>query len=323
MRLTVLVNSLAANQLVVYLLTYYRTYFHLKLYIATIILLLVLVYLNYTFNFERGFVYKVQSLPLQSLLFACLLAIPYVLTCLLLYYYKLNTTWLKNKEFWLAFIFIFAVAGFDRGINFLDYADSLKWYEKQYLTRVFIIVQSLILVVIPIFIYYYFVEFKQHNQRHYYGLAVKNSNLMAYRWLFLIVIMIIAASAMLNNLSSYYPIYARSQAAMIASKYNLPNWLLLANFQLFYGLTFFIVEIVFRGFLIIAFVRILGAYAVIPATVTYACLHFGKPYLECLSSIVGGYILGVITYYSKRIWGGILLHILLALSMELFSYIYK
>ena len=49
-------------------------------------------------------------------------------------------------------------------------------------------------------------------------------------------------------------------------------------------------------------------------------LHFGKPLGECISSVFGGYILGVIALYSRNIWGGVVLHMGVAALMELAAF---
>jgi len=50
-------------------------------------------------------------------------------------------------------------------------------------------------------------------------------------------------------------------------------------------------------------------------------LHFGKPIGEAISSIFGGYVLGVIALNTKSIVGGSIVHIGVAWLMELFAYL--
>jgi membrane protease YdiL (CAAX protease family) len=54
----------------------------------------------------------------------------------------------------------------------------------------------------------------------------------------------------------------------------------------------------------------------------YFSIHLGKPMMEAVSSFFGGLILGSISYHSKSIWGGLLVHISIALLMELFGFIF-
>jgi hypothetical protein len=58
-------------------------------------------------------------------------------------------------------------------------------------------------------------------------------------------------------------------------------------YELFYGLDFISVEFFFRGFLILAFVGILGPKSILPMAMFYVTIHWGKPAGEC-ESYFGG-----------------------------------
>ena len=49
----------------------------------------------------------------------------------------------------------------------------------------------------------------------------------------------------------------------------------------------------------------------------YSFIHFGKPLVETIGSIFGGYILGVIALKKEHIFGGCIIHIGVAYLMEL------
>ena len=66
-----------------------------------------------------------------------------------------------------------------------------------------------------------------------------------------------------------------------------------------------------------AFTRYLGSRAILPMVVVYAFIHFQKPIGEALSSIVGGLVLGVVSYRTKSIYGGIIVHLGVAFLMEI------
>ena len=94
-------------------------------------------------------------------------------------------------------------------------------------------------------------------------------------------------------------------------------------FEFFYAFDFIIVELLFRGFFIIGLAHILGKSALLPMVTMYAFLHFGKPLGETIGSVFGGYILGIMAFKTKNIWGGVILHIGIALLMELAAFIQK
>lgn len=93
-------------------------------------------------------------------------------------------------------------------------------------------------------------------------------------------------------------------------------------FETAYASDFFTIEFFFRGFLIIALSKVMGRQSILPVALFYFSIHLGKPMMEAVSSFFGGLILGSISYHSKSIWGGLLVHISIALLMELFGFIF-
>jgi hypothetical protein len=92
-------------------------------------------------------------------------------------------------------------------------------------------------------------------------------------------------------------------------------------YELSYGSDFLTIELFFRGFLVLAFVRWAGKDAILPMALFYCTIHFGKPIGECISSYFGGIILGVITYHTRSILGGLMVHLGIAWLMELGGYL--
>ena len=67
--------------------------------------------------------------------------------------------------------------------------------------------------------------------------------------------------------------------------------------------------------------KYLGPQAILPMAAFYCFYHLGKPAGEAISSIFGGYILGIFSYTTKSVWGGVIIHISIALLMEFFAFI--
>ena len=103
----------------------------------------------------------------------------------------------------------------------------------------------------------------------------------------------------------------------------LPNirWWYKILYEISYGIDFLTIELFFRGFLVFAFVRYVGADAVLPMAVFYCSIHFGKPLFECISSFFGGMLLGIIAYRTQSILGGIMVHLGIAWMMEIGGYL--
>ncbi|HKK39955.1 MAG TPA: CPBP family intramembrane glutamic endopeptidase, partial [Cryomorphaceae bacterium] len=108
-----------------------------------------------------------------------------------------------------------------------------------------------------------------------------------------------------------------------AESLSIPEWRVVALYEFFYGLDFISTELIFRGFLILGMHKYLGPYVVYPMVVSYCVLHFGKPLTEAISSIFGGYILGIIALYHRNIWGGVIIHVGVAWGMEIIGYLHR
>ena len=93
----------------------------------------------------------------------------------------------------------------------------------------------------------------------------------------------------------------------------------LLQYEPVYLLNFIGVEWLFRGFMVLAVIKYCDKRAVILIATIYCIFHFGKPMAECISSFFGGYILGMITYRTHTIWGGVIIHMGVALFMDLFA----
>jgi membrane protease YdiL (CAAX protease family) len=136
----------------------------------------------------------------------------------------------------------------------------------------------------------------------------------------LIMIPLIAVASFDKSFLKQYPMYKPSGAHIFL---HVDEWVTASIYEFAYAMDFITVEYLFRGFMVIGLMATLGRGAVLSMAVTYCFLHFGKPPAEAISSIFGGYLLGVIAYETKSIWGGITLHMGIALSMELAAWMQK
>lgn len=91
------------------------------------------------------------------------------------------------------------------------------------------------------------------------------------------------------------------------------------TWEILYALQFLGVEFFFRGFLIHTSKKELGINSVYFAMIPYVMIHFSKPLPECLGSIFAGLILGHLSYRTNSIWGGVFLHVCVAMSMDFLS----
>jgi membrane protease YdiL (CAAX protease family) len=96
-------------------------------------------------------------------------------------------------------------------------------------------------------------------------------------------------------------------------------WPGLLIWELAYALQFFSLEFFFRGFMVHGSRGSLGWYSVPVMMVPYLMIHFSKPFPEAFGSLIAGWVLGMLSFHSRSIWWGAVLHIAVAWSMDLLS----
>lgn len=111
------------------------------------------------------------------------------------------------------------------------------------------------------------------------------------------------------DFGTYYPFYKQSSR----SYFDLLAW------EAIYFAQFFGLELFFRGLWLGSMRRSLGSGAIFSMAVPYCMIHFGKPYLEVNGAIVAGIVLGSLAMRTKSIYAGFLVHITVALSMDLLA----
>jgi len=97
------------------------------------------------------------------------------------------------------------------------------------------------------------------------------------------------------------------------------SWADLVFLEVIYLGQFICLQFFFRGFLLESLVPRIGASAVFVMVVPYTMIHFPKPWPEAVGAVLFGICLGILALRSGSIWGGVLVHGTIALSMDLFS----
>jgi len=86
-----------------------------------------------------------------------------------------------------------------------------------------------------------------------------------------------------------------------------------------YGLQFAALEFFFRGFMLFGLARFIGSYAIYVMALPYTMLHFTKPLPEAVAAFFAGITLGTLALHTRSLYGGIVIHITVAWSMDLLS----
>ena len=94
------------------------------------------------------------------------------------------------------------------------------------------------------------------------------------------------------------------------------SWALLLAYWALYALQFVCVEFFFRGYLLFTLESRLGLAAIGVSVVPYSMIHYHKPLPEVFAAILAGCVLGWLALKTRSLWGGVLLHVAVALSMD-------
>ena len=156
------------------------------------------------------------------------------------------------------------------------------------------------------------------REKYLYGLTLKNFDVKPYFIMLGIMLPLIAWASFQPDFLRMYPIY-KDNFDSVAQ--HIEPWKAAGIFELSYAIRFIAVELFFRGFLVVGMVRLIGERAIVPMAVLYSFWHFGKPMMETVGAFFGGYILGVIAMRTGSVFGGIIVHMGIALLMDAAAYI--
>ena len=132
--------------------------------------------------------------------------------------------------------------------------------------------------------------------------------LWIYLLSFAVVFCCVVGVSFTEGFQTYYPFYKQSHRSVLD----------FAAWELLYLAQFFSLEFFFRGWWLRA-CRSLGSGAIFAMTVPYVMIHYGKEFPETLGAIFAGVFLGTLAMRTRSIWGGFLVHSLVAVSMDMAS----
>lgn len=117
---------------------------------------------------------------------------------------------------------------------------------------------------------------------------------------------------------SFLSVYPRFAGRLSDGYLVYPPMIWIILFEISYAVDFAALETFLRGFMVLPFSERMGSKpAVLGMAFMYGLLHFTKPQMEALGSFFGGFVLGLISYRTKSVYAGIMIHIGIALAMEL------
>jgi membrane protease YdiL (CAAX protease family) len=144
-----------------------------------------------------------------------------------------------------------------------------------------------------------------------YHLSFKGffKHLWIYVLLFGLVLPAVIVASTTPQFRHTYPFYRLANR----SQFDLWSW------ELLYAIQFVSLEIFFRGVLLQGLRRALGSNAIFVMIVPYCMIHYGKPLPETLGAIGAGIILGTVAMRTRSIWGGVMIHVGVATTMDVLA----
>lgn len=134
-------------------------------------------------------------------------------------------------------------------------------------------------------------------------------HLWIYVFLFALVLPAVLYASTTPAFRHTYPFYR------LANRSRVDLW----TWEGLYSAQFVALEFFFRGFILQGLRKVMGANAVFVMIVPYCMIHYGKPLPETLGAIGAGLILGTLALRTRSIWGGVLIHIGVALTMDVLA----
>lgn len=222
---------------------------------------------------------------------------------------------LKQPRYWIRSGFFILVCSFAASfyLSWFVERNHFNHFDFIFTYNLFVQGSCFITTFTPLLIFWLIT--KKGNES-FYGFRFRNTNLKPY---FIMLGCMMPLLIWASFQSDFQETYPALKSWKLYKPFGLSEFKTTAIFESFYGFSFICVELLFRGALIIGLSKILGKEVILPMVTMYAFLHFGKPMAETIGSIFGSYILGVVALKKEHLFGGIIIHMGVALSMDLLA----
>jgi hypothetical protein len=297
--------------------------FDWKRYVSVAVFLAICIAVNYSINLENGIIDRHAGEPVRVVYYFLVYAFGYFGTSIIVFSFNRQFHYFRSRRYWTitlaALFFLSLTVGFP---YITEVARIVAGKSFPLFLWTFGVTNNLInffIATLPLLVFAWF--FEKHREN--FGVNKNDVDLRPYWQMLMILLPLVVIASFETSFQKYYPLYHRYEVTAANNPTDLPRWLFALGYEVTYGLDFFNVEFLFRGVLVIGVSQVIGKEAILPMVGAYCFLHFGKPMGECISSIFGGYILGVVAFYTRNIWGGVIVHVGLAWMMETAAFIQK
>ncbi len=292
--------------------------FNGPVYGATMLFLAIATFINYSPTIDIPIVSTTGGAGNRLLYYGLLFGGTYLITALLSAK-GASHAFLKDWRFWVlatAFIFI-ALSPKLYLFKFIEVREQgWKLGEMHFVSKCHFFFNQMVLALVGLGI----VKLLLHKWVDLdYGFRGNWKTLRPYFLVLLVVSPLIIGASFFPDFQKAYPQY-KPWRFMEVFETTITQRALI--FEACYSTGFVAVESIFRGALAIAMVRIMGSRAILPMAAFYCVFHFGKPAGEAIAAFFGGYALGVLAVHSKSIFGGLIVHLGVAMLMEALAYMH-
>lgn len=301
-----------------YIKNYFKEGFDWRPHVLIGLLLSICIYFNYRYDlFHVILLAKYKSWPSVIYLWM-FFGFAFLSSSLIISAFQKEKKLITNRFFLfygLTGLFFVAI---DNSYYIMTWVDALMPRDpfiRRWVNACVSNLSSFTTVIIPLYIIYFSIPYFKSEL---YGLKLNGARILPYFWLILFMVPLIYLASLSPDFLDTYPTYDNNYEYKLLGT---EQWITAGIYELCYGFDFLSVELFFRGFMVIALSRFVGKEALLPMVTVYCFLHFGKPMGETISSIFGGYILGVLAYSSRNIYGGLVAHLGVAWGMEYLAYL--
>ncbi|MEZ6139061.1 MAG: CPBP family intramembrane glutamic endopeptidase [Zavarzinella sp.] len=303
------------KELLKYVRDFLKQDFYWPIYLWAAIFLGVSVAINYTEHIKTEYVsyYTGWERALRTMAFY---GLAYYAILIPKLFFSKDRRLLLSASMWGRSLLWLAVAGVVYGTTFFrELADQFTGFtgrDLSYLSAVYISWHRVILGLVLIWVLWRVLDRRQAP--FMYGFTTRGFHWRLYAVCMILMLPLIAAASFLPAFLEQYPMMKpwKHSGALGWSHSQL-----LAFYEPSYMARFIAIELIFRGAMIHGVAHKLDRHAVLPMAAAYCFLHFEKPMGEAISSIFGGYFLGVLSLRTGSLFGGICVHMGIALLMDL------
>jgi hypothetical protein len=288
---------------------YFRLYFQevdKKVWLLTTSVVAILVFLNYSIGIEQT-IKSFPSAALRLTAFFLLYAFTFI-TCYVIRFHFSGSPYINQKPFVALLILCPLIFAAKISLNIPElksifFAPWSKYWQ--------IIINWPLKCILIISVIYGI--WRWHRYMKPVAGMNRTVNWKPYLLLLFCAVPLLAVASTMDDFQRTYP---KLKNISFIYPYSSNDFVCKLLYELSYGTDFLTIEAFFRGFVVLAFVRYVGKDSILPMAAFYCTIHFGKPLFECITSYIGGIMLGIIVYNTKSIWGGLIVHLGIAWLME-------